>query len=713
MAGARKFIPVLVICAGLYAYHNSFYGPFIFDDLRSIPGNPTIRRLWPLWRVMWPPPQTTVSARPIVNLSFALNYAFGGLNVRGYHTFNLAIHILAALVLYGIVRRTLLRPGLREPYGAAAPWLALAVALIWVVHPVQTESVTYIVQRTELLMGLFFLLTLYCVIRGAESPRAVAWYAAAVVSSMLGMGSKEVMAVAPVVVLAYDRLFLSTSFRETCRRRWGLYAGLAASWLIFAALPLQMRIGLDIPRLSSSGVTRWNYAKTQTGVIVHYLRLAFWPDPLVADYDDWPLARSVATILAPAAVVLTLLGATLWAFHRRLQLAFLGVWFFVILAPSSSFWPLLTEFAAERRLYLPLAAVIVLVVIGGHVALGDVCRRLGWQPGRRRLLEVGVLVVMVATLAHLAVRRNEDYRSTASFWGDVVAKRPNNGRGHNYLGAYLLGQGRSDEAARHLSEAVRLAPNRPEPHYNLGLALAGQGKLQEAIAQYSRALRIKPDDADAHYYLGIALAGLGKLDDANAQYSEVIRLNPNDARGYKNLGTTLANQGRLEEAIAQYSKALRISPNYAEVHNNLGNALVAERKPQEAIAHYAEAIRIRPNYAEAHYNLGIALAGQGKVEGAIGHYAEAIRINPNYAQAHNNLATALANQEKWKEAIAHYSEALRIAPSPALHYNLATALARDGKTQEAIRHLEAALKLNPGFQPARRALQNLTSSGAK
>ncbi len=570
---AGKLIPALVFGAGLYAYHNSLRGPFIFDDVHAVLNNPTIRQLWPLWRVMSPPPGTT--GRPVVNLSLALNYALGGLNVWGYHAVNLAIHILAALALYGVVRRTLLGPSLRDRYGDEAPWLALAVALIWVVHPLQTESVTYIITRTESLMGLFFLLTLYCVIRGADSSHPGAWYAVAAGSSALGMGSKEVMAVAPVVVLAYDRLFLSKSFGEIVRRRWGLYTGLAATWLVFAAL-VQPRVRMDITSLAKTEITRWDYLKTQAGVIVHYLRLAFWPHPLVGDYDDWPLARSITAVLPSAAVVLALLGATVWALYRRLRLAFLGVWFFLILAPTSSVWPLLTEFAAERRMYLPLAAVIVLVVIGWRMALGKICRRLG-RKTLQPVLGAVVLVATVVTLAQLTVRRNEDYRSAVSFWSDVVSKRPDSARGHNNLAESLWRQGKIDEAVRH----------------------------------------------------------------------------------------------------------------------------------------FFEAMRIRPNSAQAHYNLGTALASQGKLEEAIAHYSEALRINPNLAAAHSNMSVALARQGKLKEAIAHYSEALRIAPSAAVHYNLGTALALDGRTQEAIQQLEAALKLDPGFERARRALADLTSSGPK
>ncbi len=637
IVGARKFVPpFLVICAGLYAYHNSLHAPFIFDDLDAITGNPTIRRLWPPWRAMSPPPDSPVTGRPIVNLSLAVNYTLDGLNVWGYHVFNLAIHILVALVLYGIVQRTLRGPSLRSRHGNEAPWLALAVALVWVVHPLQTDSVTYITQRTELLMGLFFLLTLYCVIRGAESSGSGVWYAAAVVFTVLGMGSKEVMAVAPVVVLAYDRLFLSRSFHETFWRRRSLYAGLAATWLIFAAL-VQTRMGTDIAILGSTEVTPWDYAKTQSGVIVHYLRLSLWPDPLVADYDDWPLAKSATTILPSAALAITLLCATLWTCHRRLPVAFLGVWFFLILAPTSSFWPIVTEIAAERRMYLPLAAVIVPIVIGGHMVLREICCRLRWRTVLQRSLEAAVVVTIVTTLAHITVRRNEDYRSTESFWSDVAAKRPNNARGHVGLGDALARQGKFEEAFAHYSKALRINPDYALAHNDLGNALAQQGKFEEAFAHYSEALRIHPNYALAHNGLGNALAQQGKLEEAFAHYSKALRINPDYALAHNGLGNVLAQQGKLEEAFAHYSEALRINPDYALAHNGLGNALAQQGKLEEAIAHYSEALRINPDYALAHYNLGITLAREGKIPEAIRHLEVALKLDPAFQQARRVL----------------------------------------------------------------------------
>jgi len=314
-AHAVKLLPLLLIAAGLAVYYNSFDGASFFDDHPSIRDNPRIRRLWPLWEAMsWPVPGA-IHGRPVAALSLAINYALGGLRVWGYHAFNVTIHILASLALFGIVRRTLIGTRFRDRVGPDAPWLAMAVALIWLVHPLQTESVDYIVQRTEGLMG-FFLLTLYCVVRGAASSRQRGWYAGAVISCALGMGSKEVMAVAPLTVLLYDRAFLARSFREALRVRAALYAGLAGSWLVPAALVASGAHG------ESAGfglsVTPWEYARTQAGVmIIHYLRLSFWPRPLVVDYYDWPVARTAAVVVPAGALVIGLLAATLWAARRR------------------------------------------------------------------------------------------------------------------------------------------------------------------------------------------------------------------------------------------------------------------------------------------------------------------------------------------------------------------------------------------------------------
>ena len=238
------------------------------------------------------------------------------------------VHLLAALVLFGILRRTFEGEKLRDRFGTDAVWLAAAIALIWEVHPLQTESVTYIVQRTESLMGLFLLLTLYCTLRSSQSAHPRLWHTAAIMACALGMGSKEVMVVAPLIVLLYDRVFLVSSFRELWQRHKGLYVGLAGTWLILAVLmagtfPREtIGFGMEI-------LTPWDYLKAETGVLVYYLRLCFWPAPLIIDYSNWLIPSSLKACFVPVSIVIVLLGATLWAFYRRPWVGFLGAWFFL------------------------------------------------------------------------------------------------------------------------------------------------------------------------------------------------------------------------------------------------------------------------------------------------------------------------------------------------------------------------------------------------
>jgi len=650
----RQFIPVLIIAAGAWAYHNSFRGPFIFDDA-SILENPHIRQLWPIWDAMSAPPDLTVNGRPIVCLSLALNYALGGLNVWGYHVFNLTVHLLSALVLFGILCRTFEGEKLRDRFGASAIWLAAAIALIWEAHPLQTESVTYIVQRSELLMGLFLLLTLYGTLRGSQSSRPHAWYLGAVVACALGMGSKEVMVGAPLIVLLYDRVFLASSFRDLWRRRIGLYIGLGATWLLLAALVA--RTVHPMTSFGIRGLTPWNYLKTEAGVIVYYLRLCFWPRPLVIDYFDWPTAFSLKDALAPGAVVLGLLGVTVWAFRRQPWLGFLGAWFFLILGPTSSFLPSAGEAAAERRMYLPLAAVVTLAVVG---AFETGKRLLNKQQGIALGRVAGGFVVVLLTF--LTIQRNQDYSSAVSIWQDTVEKRPNNARAHCNLGSTLLPTGEIQEAIGHLEQALRIKPNYALAHYNLGLALVQQGRLQEATGHYERALQIDPNDAEAHYNLGVVLMRQGRLQEAIGHYEQTLRTKPDDAEAHNSMGVALEQAGRAPEAIQHFERALRIKSDFAEAHNNLGIALMGQGRLQEAIGQYQQALRIQPDYVQAQCNWANALLRTGKVQEAIGHYEQALRIKPDFAEAHFNVGVALEKLGRTPEAIQHYEQALRIRP---------------------------------------------------
>ena len=561
------------------AYGGTFSVPLLHDDGFAIASNASIRHLG---TALVPPVGTTVGGRPVLNLSLAANYAVSGTAVGSYHAVNLAIHILAGLTLFGIVRRTL-----APRTGASAFAVAFSASLLWTLHPLQTESVTYIVQRAESLMGLFYLLTLYCFIRGAGAggPGRFWWLAASVFACLLGMGTKEVMVSAPLVVLLYDRTFLAGGFREAFRRRWRLYAGLAATWLILALVVLSGK-GRGGNAGFGSGVAWWRYALTQSEAIAHYLRLCFWPHPLIFDYGS-ALVRPSLGVLPYALLIMAMVAAVAWALVRRPAIGFLGASFFAVLAASSSVVPVATETMAEHRMYLPLAAVAVLVVLGIHRWLGR-----GTLP---------LCLALAAGLSWATWQRNGTYRSSEEIWSDTVAKRPENERAQYNLGCILQAKpGRLGDAVAHYEEALRLKPGYAEAHNNLGNALDSLGRTTEAIAHFEEALRLKPNYVEAHNDLGIALGSVGRTPEAIEQYEEALRLKPDFFQASFNLGNALDSLDRTPEAIEQYEQALRIKPDDATIHFYLAGALL--RTPgriHDAAAHLREVVRLQPDNQQA------------------------------------------------------------------------------------------------------------------
>ncbi|HWA10067.1 MAG TPA: tetratricopeptide repeat protein [Opitutaceae bacterium] len=580
-----------------------------------------------------------------MNESLAINYALGGTKVEGYHAMNLGIHLLAALVLFGLVRRTLQQPVLQRHAGAALP-LAFLTALLWAVHPLQTESVDYVVQRAESLMGLFYLLTLYSFVRWARRG-ARAWAVAAVVSCLLGMATKEVMASAPLIVWLYDRTFVSGSFREAWRRHRRLHIALMATWLLLGWLVLDAG-GRGGTAGFAAGVAWWQYALTQASAIVHYLRLSLWPFPLVFDYGTELATRP--TEAAPAVLLIVgLVAGTGLALWRRPVIGFIGAWFFAILAPSSSFVPVATQTIAEHRMYLSLAAVILAGVLVLYHLLG------------RRSLPL--LLGLAVAFAFLTVQRHRAYSSALALWRDTVAKRPLNPRAQNSLGTVLLMQHQLQDAIACFEAAIRSNPDYSLAQNNLGVALVQFGRPGDAIVHYEAALRLSPADGEIPHNLGDALILAGRIPEAMVQYQHALALRPEfaDAQA-NNLGSAFLQAGQTARAIGFFEAALQAKPDFAEAHSNLGNALAQTGRLPEAITHYEAALRSQPDDAETHFNLGNALYQTGHLREAMLHYDAALRAKPDFAEAHANLGSALLQAGRREEAVQQYRKALRIQP---------------------------------------------------
>lgn len=596
---------VLLVVVGLVIYANSFSAPFVFDG-KKIAGQAWFERVWPF------EPPWVFRTRPLGFFTFPLNRALLGPHLWGFHLVNLAIHLSASIAVFAIVRRTLVRLGKSGPRGQQSTTLALGVALLWMAHPLQTASVTYLIQRVEALMGLFFLLTLYCFIRSVDASRGVVWYAGSTVCCALGMATKEVMVSAPLVVALYDWTFVTPTWRQLLRRRGGYYAALASTWLILAFLlatssAMSSRL-MGYHSFADSSPIR--YLLTQPGVILHYLRLAVFPRGLTLDYM-WQPPLGWGEVIVPLLVILLLLAISVWKLLRRNAWGFVGVSFFLVLAPTSSVLPI-RDPAFEHRMYLPLLAVVLVVVLGADwVWRHKIVPRLrtgAWWRGFERWAPTMALGGTVVVLGSVTMARNLDYRSDLAIWRDTVAKRPGNPRAHNNLGTALQAGGDLEDAIEHYRRAIELLPVYAEAHLNLGQALTAQGNRSSAIEHYQRGLEFKPEDAEAH----------------------------------NNLASLLASQGRSREAIVHLRHAVELAPETAVFHHNLGRFLAADGRLSEATAHFERAVRLDPRSLEAHHSLGVALLKAGRVDGAIGQFLEGLEIQPDHLGLQRNLMRARA-----------------------------------------------------------------------
>lgn len=603
-AGAWRWLaPAGLVLALVLAYANTLHAPFLFDDTGAVLHNPTIRRLDSLAIFLPPADGSTTTGRPVVNASFAFNYAVSGENVWSYHALNLAIHAAAALALFGLVRRTLASLSLKlSSFNRAAA--ALAAAALWALHPLQTESVTCIAQRTESLCGLFYLLTLYAFARatlptvqlplGWSALTRTRWLALSVVSSALGMATKEVMVTAPVLVFLFDRTFVARSFAAAWRARRIYYVALAATWLGLLAL---LFLGSGARGASAGfglGVTGWTYLLKQGEAVLLYLRLAGWPHPLVLDYGT-AVGRPDLLFLGQGLAVVALLAATCWALVRRPVLGFFGAWFFLILAPSSSVVPLVTQTMAEHRMYLPLAAVVVPGAVALVVRFGA---RAAWVLGG------AVLLGGTATVA-----RNADYREVATIWAETVRRRPDNPRAHHNLALALHRAGRLPAAHGAFARAVALDPAYVVGHYNWGVALLADDRVAEATAAFVTTVRLAPDHADAHRQLARLAEQGGRPAEAENHFNAVLRLAPDDLDAHRRLGLLLARAERLGPAEGHFRAILRLVPADADAHANLGNVLLLGGRPREAIACYEQSLQLRPADDRTRENLQLAREG--------------------------------------------------------------------------------------------------------
>ncbi len=637
----RSFVRILamvLICTGIWVYRNSLNGASVFDDdvnmniAAEMFKKPSLKSLVP-------------KPRNFVHLTFALNRKIGGYRVRGYHQVNRLIHILATLTLFGIVRRTLRLPRLESRYGGDTPeWLALSIALIWLVHPLQTQAVTYTVQRMESSMGLVYLLCVYTLIRGATATRSWPWHVLGVFLLFIGVGTKEVIATAPVFMLMFDRIFLADSWRDLVRRRGWFYGLLLLPMLLFgiSVFPyLNVKKTHDIG-LGHPSITPWMYARTQSAVILHYLRLVFWPDRLCLDYC-WPV-MPVRQLIVPLTTMATLLLATLWALRYHPRIGFLAAGFFLILSPTSSFMPI-NDLAVEHRMYLPLACVVALTVLAVHALCDRLAACAGWPRGSAVMLLVAVVGLAAVPLAARTVSRNEDYRSALTILKTSVEAFPKSHRAHHNLAVMLWQAGRKDEALEHFQRAFDLGcvewgmqDEIAEEYNSLKITLRNMGKPQEIFSILRKRVAQHPDTLYYHWFLGDESSRAGDYSTAIDEYREVVRIDPKFHQTQSALATALFLRGQPHEAVAQLRTAVRLDPKNIAVVEYL--AWVLATHPDATVRNGREGVRLLEN---------VCLTGEAKGANSWGTlaaaYAEAGRFDKAIEAARRSVELARNSEQ--------------------------------------------------------------------
>jgi tetratricopeptide (TPR) repeat protein len=538
-----------LLLIGAIAYSNSLTKVYLLDDVLWISNNEAIKDFGEYVSAM--------RTRPVTAATLYGNYRIHGLNVFGYHLVNVAVHLAAALTLFGLVRRTLLLPRWGGRFAASAPWLAFAAALLWMVHPLQTQAVTYIIQRGESMMGLFFLLAMYSMARGTQSARPKLWYLGSWLCCVAGAGSKEVMAAVLPIMLCYDWIFVA-SWREIAVRRWWFYAGVAGIWavpMLGSLFALSEASSGDSYGFKLEHIRPVDYWMTQAWVVLHYLRLCVVPYPQCFSYRGWVLTTDFADFWPAGLVIGLMLLATTWLFLRRHWIGFLGVCFFGVLSITSII-PLL-DVAFEHRMYLPTAAVCVLFVCGGFSLLERFCTP------RVALFAASTAVGVVAVaLVLLTMRRNEDYRSISAMWMTVHELYPDNYEAINDVAVGLASDGKYDEAFKYFQMCKNTTPGwfyygellckMEQPDRGLPYILAtmkDQGKNPSDAQRYATRL----NDLGRIYWV------MGDTKSAEVTLRKAVKATPKRFEPPCALALVLNEQGSRDESAQYYRAAVDLN----------------------------------------------------------------------------------------------------------------------------------------------------------
>ena len=690
-------ILLFFVSLSILIYSNSLNVPFVFDDVSRIQENSQVRidnlSFTELREAAFG--KNSTENRPVANISFALNYYFHQYLLPGYHVVNIIIHVLTGISLYLFIRTTLyvLKAGKKGSTSESInpSFIAFFAALFWIVNPVHTQSVTYIVQRQNSLAAMFFIMSFLFCIKGRLGQREKSsttksekitkkdlqkrkrskikdqsktiplkfgrsfhylWFGGSALCWILALGCKENAATLPFFVILYEWYFFQDISREWLKRNIKYFLGIFIFFCLIAVLylgPDPSEMILNNRDYARGEFTFSQRVLTQFRVVIYYLGLLLYPHPsrLRLDYD-FPLSHSLIHPLTTLLSLGAIIGCIVLAFYLAKKdrlISFCIFWFFGNLVIESSFIPLAVIY--EHRTYLPSMSVCLLVVL------------LGFRYLRQKWVVAGFMCTVVIIFSIWTYQRNMVWKDAVTFWTDNVKKEPNKARPLKNLADALLKEGKFEKAVFHFQEALKMDPKDERAHLLLGEALQEIGRVDEAIHHYSEALRIKPNYPEALVKLGNALASKGNHDEAMQHYTEALRIRPNYEGALNNMGIAMMRQGRLQEALQYFSKVLRLNPEFVQAYNNMGYILAQQGKTDEAIRNYEKALSIEPDFVQALNNLAVAYTEKGEYDKALSLFKRIIKLRPTSPVIYYYMACIYSEQKKIKESMDCIKDAIR------------------------------------------------------
>ena len=701
---------LLILAAVLAAYSNALDVPFYFDDEQYVRDNPKIRDLSGL--------VVPTETRHLTYLTFALNYAACGLSTTCFHVTNVLIHAATSWLVFLFVSLTMRTPAMAGVAGSNA--LALLAALVFALHPVATQAVTYLTQRFASQATMFYLLTMVLYVKarsvgagaagGAGSPLLRSpLYWAAVVSALLAALSKEIAFTLPFMLLLYEATFF-TALRDLKGRLPALLPFLAA----VSVIPLLVLGGEGVASAQVydlKNIPPDTYLITQLRVIVTYVRLLFYPAGLRLQYeyprfDSFFDVEVIFSFLFLASIVVFAVYLMRRASSPTVsRLVPFGIfWFFLALSVESSFIPI-EDVIFEHRLYLPLtgaALAFASAVWWGH-------GRVFGSEGRGAAF---LLIILVAVpLGAATYQRNGVWADELVFWEGEAALSPGAARVRNNLGLAYYKRGRTGDAVAEYKLAAELGKFgrvAAVSNFNLGLAYVSIGRLDDAADAYERAVMMDPDYVAALTGLGGILVQKGVYGEGLKRLDRALELSPGHADALSYRAEAYIALGRMDEGMEALAAAEAESSGDGRARYNLGVVYMRLAVASEAVRSFEEAIALDPDLAEAHSNLGIVYARTGRVEEAARVLRRAVELRPGLVEARNNLANVYVMLGRVEEAIKEYELVVSLdGEHVGAYFNLGLMYGRTGRVAEAISSFERVLELNPGDEEARRLLDSL------